>query len=710
MFAKRIKLALLTGALLVAAAGAAEAQRKTSGKRVFSVEDLYKIGRVSQLAVSPTADLAAFAVKTFDMEENRGISHLWLADLESGETRQLTHADKSDWAPAWMPDGSLAFLSVRSGSPQVWTIPVDGGEASQLTDLPIGIDTFAVAPGGEHLAAVAHVFPECETMECNAKKAGEKAGSKVKARVIDRLPYRIWDHWLDETRGHVLWIPLDGSEPRDLTPGDIQTPPYDLGGYMDLSISPDGTEVSFTSNTTANPAWNTNNDVFTVAVSGGEPRNITSANEACDAEPIYSPDGKYLAYLAMKRPGFEADKREIVLYDRKSKKRIPITDSIDRSVYGYSWAPDSRSIVFYAADNGRVSLYRASVPSGSVKKLVDTGTNTYARFMRDSKGIAFIRQTMDAPAEVYLTSRTGARPKKLSSINDDLLAVIEMGEFEDIEYEGAGGDSIHGFLLKPPGFNPKKKYPLLMLIHGGPQGAFGDSFHPRWNMQMFATPGFVVAAVNFHGSVGYGQDFTDSISGDWGGKPFEDIMKGVDHITSEYPFVDGENVSAAGASYGGFMINWILGHTDRFRSLVSHDGVFEQVSMYGSTEELWFPEWEYGGTPWDAPKLYDKFNPADHVKKFETPTLVIHGEHDYRVPYTQGLQLFTALQRKGVESRLLFFPDENHFVQKPQNARLWWNSVLGWLADHAGVKWTPPGMVKKNPVRKGKKVKKIAGP
>lgn len=700
-----IMLALAT----VAICSPSLAQSKGTARRVFTVEDLYKIGRVSQLEVSTTTDLAAFAVKTFDMETNKGTSRLWLADLESGKVRQLTFADKSDWAPRWMPDGRLAFLSVRSGSPQVWAIHVDGGEASQLTDLPLGIENFVVAPDGEHIAAVVNVFPGCDTMKCNAQKAKEKEDGKVKARVIDRLPYRIWDHWLDETRGHVLWVPMDGSEPRDLTPGEIQTPPFDLGGYMDLSISPDGDEVAFTANTTPNPAWNTNNDVFTVSVSTGEPRNITSANEACDAEPIYSPDGAYLAYLAMKRPGFEADRRELILYDRKSKKRIPITDSVDRSVYGYSWAPNSRSIVFYAADNGRVSLYKTSVPSGTVKKLVDTGTNTYARYMKDSRGIAFIRQTMDSPAEVFTTTTAGVKPRKISSINDEIMASVEMGKSEEIEYEGAGGDKIHGFLLKPPGFNPKKKYPLLMLIHGGPQGAFGDDFHPRWNMQMFATPGFVVAAVNFHGSVGYGQEFTDSISGDWGGKPFEDIMKGVDHIAAEYPFVDGENVSAAGASYGGFMINWILGHTDRFKSLVSHDGVFEQISMYGATEELWFPEWENKGTPWDEPRLYEKYNPARFVKKFETPTLVIHGEHDYRVPYTQGLQLFTALQRKGVESKLIFFPDENHFVQKPQNARLWWNSVLGWVADHAGLKWTPPGMIKKNAVRKGK-VKQIAGP
>ena len=661
-------------------------------KRAFTVEDLYKVGRVSQLEVSATRDLAAFAVKTFDMDTNKSISHLWIADLKAGTTRQLTGSNKSDWAPRWMPDGRLAFLSVRSGSPQIWAIYVDGGEASQLTNLPLDIENFAVGPDGDHVAEVMSVYPECDSMSCNAERAKSVADDKVKARIYDKLLYRIWDHWRDETLGHVFWVPLDGGEPRDLTPGKFQTPPLDLGGNMDLSISPDGTEVAFTANTTENPAWNTNNDIFAVSVSGGEPRNLTATYEGTDAEPIYSPDGNYIAHLTMKRPGFEADRKMLVLYDRKSKKRVPLTDSLDRSIYSYSWAPNSKLIVFYGADRGRVAIWKVSVPSGIVTKLIADGTNKGPRVTRDSQGLVFLKETMSTPTEVFTATTKGGSAIQLSHINDDLLADIEMGASEDIEYKGANGDQVHGFLLKPPGFDSKQKYPLLMLIHGGPQGAFGDGFHPRWNMQMFATPGFVVAAVNFHGSKGYGQDFCDSISGDWGGKPYEDIMKGVDHVSGKYSFVDGGNVSAAGASYGGFMINWILGHTDRFKSLVSHDGVYELVSMYGSTEELWFPEWEFKGTPWDAPALYQEYNPASHAKSFKTPTLVIHGEHDYRVPYTQGMQLFTALQRQGVESKFLFYPDENHFVQKPQNARLWWNTVLGWLADHAGVKWSPPNL------------------
>jgi dipeptidyl aminopeptidase/acylaminoacyl peptidase len=701
-------LTLLLAAL--AASGAARAQAAPQ-QHPITVEDLYRVGRVNELVVSPSADVAAFTVKYFDMDANKGTSHIWAVNLATGAVRQLTGGDKSDFAPRWLEDGRLAFLSTRAGDPQVFAIPLDGGEAQQLTRLPVGIDNFQIAPDGRHAAAVIQVLPSCDTLDCTAKRNAEIEASKVKARIYDRLPVRLWDAWLDEHRSHVFWIALDGAEPpRDLTPGDVRTPPLDLGGRMDLSIAPDGSEVAYTANTTANPAWNTNNDVFSVPTAGGAATNLTAQNEACDAEPVHSPDGAYVAYLKMARPGFEADRRVLTLYDRKSKKRIPLTDALDSSVEAFSWAPSSKFIVFTAEDRGRDAVFRVSVPSGVVTKLVATGTNADPRVARDGSRILFLHQTMSRPTELYEVDASGGSAKQLTHVNDALFAGIRTGEFEELEFAGAGGDKVHGFLLKPPGFDPKKKYPLLLLVHGGPQGAFGDEFHFRWNMQMFASPGFVVAAINFHGSTGYGQAFTDAISGDWGGKPFEDLMKGLDYITGKYAFVDGTNVSAAGASYGGFMINWLLGHSDRFRSLVSHDGVFDQISMYGATEELWFPEWEYKGTPWDAPALYEKYNPIDSAEKFKTPTLIVHGENDFRIPYTQALQLFTTLQRQGVESKLILFPDENHFVQKPQNARLWYGSVLEWLASHAGIKWTPPGAKPAaKPAPKAVAKKKIAG-
>ncbi|MCP4676616.1 MAG: S9 family peptidase [Deltaproteobacteria bacterium] len=707
-FLHKFQVALIASACLIGlnfSAPEALAQKT----QPLSVEDLFSMSRISQLAVSPNGHFAAFVSKKYDMDDNSGKSSIWLASLKSRKYQKLTNSSSSDWAPRWISSTRLAFLSTRSGSPQIWSIPIQGGEATQLTRLAVPVGNFTIAPGGKYAAIHADVFPECTTMACNLEKADQKAASKVTARIYDSLLYRIWDTWRDEKLGHILWVSLDGGEEaRDLTPGKWQTPPLDLGGYMDLDISPDGKEVAFTANATDNPAWNTNNDIFVVPVNGGEPKNISVRNKACDADPIFSPNGKFIAYVAMKRAGFEADRRVLTIYNRRTRKILPLTEDLDRSVGQFSWAHDSKEIIFNAWDRGHLAIFKVSVPSGLTTKLVGEHTNTNPQYFDQGTRVAFLRQTMSSPPELFTTSNTGKKTSQLTRANDDYLKKIQMGEYEEFEYTGAGGDKIHGFLLLPPGFNHKKKYPLLMLIHGGPQGAFGDSFHPRWNMQMFATPGFVVAAVNFHGSSGYGQKFTDAVSGDWGGKPYEDIMLGVDHVGDTYSFVDKNNVSAAGASYGGFMINWILGHTDRFKSLVSHDGVYDQVSMYGSTEELWFPEWEFNGTPWTNPDLYKKFSPSTYVDQFKTPTLVIHGEHDYRVPYTQGLQLFTALQRQGVESKLLFYPDETHFVQKPQNARLWWNTVLTWLADHAGIKWTPPGLKAKQPPAK-KTIKRIAG-
>ncbi len=676
-----------------------------AAKRPFSVEDLYKIGRVSNLAVSPDQRHAAFVVKKFNMTENTAQSSIWLTSLKTGKTRRLTNASKIDRSPKWLSAEQLAFVSNRLGTSQIWSIQVSGGEAVQLTDLPVSVDNFVVASGGEYAAVQAAVFPECQTMSCNREKALEVKKSKVQARLYDRLLYRVWDRWDDRKRGHILWVPLKGGQTRDLTPGGWQTPPLDLGGQTDLTVSPDGEEIAFTANQTENMAWNTNNDIFVVPVDGGKIQNITAPNEACDAEPSYSPNGKFIAYLSMRRAGFEADNRVLTLYNRITGVVLKLTDGLDLSVMQFSWSPDSRDILFNAQERGRLALFRVSVPSGVVTKLVSENTNAEPQYFADGTEMVFLRQSLARPPEVFTSLRGGKAVKQLTHINDALFEEIEMGAYEDIEYKGDGGDNIHGFVVLPPNFQPNKKYPMLMLIHGGPQGAFSDSFHPRWNMQMFSTPGFVVVGVNFHGSVGYGQKFTDSVSGDWGGKPYKDILMAIEHMSFTYPFIDKDNVSAAGASFGGFMVNWILGHTEGLRSLVSHAGVYDQVSMYGATEELWFPEWEFKGTPWTNPELYERFSPSNFADKFRTPTLVIHGEHDYRVPYTQSLQLFTALNRQGVESKLLFFPDETHFIQKPQNARLWWHTVLKWLADHADLNWTPP--IEK--VQPKKPVKRIAG-
>ncbi|MCU0664145.1 MAG: S9 family peptidase [Myxococcota bacterium] len=679
-----MRLAII-GVFFVLMLVSAMAQAGPAKPRPITADDLVTMPRLSGLEVAPSGRVGAFVVSRGDIGANKNVSAIWIVDFADKKVRQITSGSNRDYAPRFLSDERLAFLSTRSGAPQVWAIELAGGEAKKLMDLPVEIENFLPSPDGKSLAVVARVYPDCKTMACNKERAEKKEGDKVKARRYAKLPVRLWDRWLNETRGHVLWVSLEGGEPRDLTPGDINTPPLDLGGDMDLSISPDGKEVALVANATANPEWNTNNDVFVVPTSGGAPKNITVANQACDAEPEYSPDGRYIAYLAMARPGFEADRRVLTLYERATGKVKPLTGKLDLTVSQFSFRGDSREIVFNTYERGQKPVYRISVPSGIASRMVGERTNLVPRYFQGSR-IAMLQQSASSAEELVVTSETSANIERISSFQQGILANLALGAVEEFEFEGGGRDKVHGFMIKPPGFVSTKKYPLLMLIHGGPQGAFGNDFHPRWNLQMFAATGFVVAAINFHGSVGYGQDFCDSVSGDWGGKPYEDIMKGVDYLVSKNSFINGKNVSAAGASYGGFMINWLLTHTDRFRSFVSHSGVYDQISMYGATEELWFPEWEQKGTPWTNEKMYRENSPSTFAKKMKTPTLVVTGEHDYRVPYTQSLQLFTALQRQGVESELLFFPDETHFVRKPQNARLWWTTVMGWLGRHAGMK------------------------
>lgn len=658
-----------------------------AGKRLIGFDDMYKMAWASSLTVSRTSPYAAFVVKRYDVDKNSGRSSIWIANIDTGKIRQLTNSSSSDYSPRWMPSGRLAFLSERSGSAQIWSIDVEGGEAVQITDLPVSIDNFVLAPDGKHAALQISVFPSCGDLECSAKKAKEKDESKVKARIYDNLFYRVYSRWLDETRGHVFWLSLDSKELKDLTPGNWQNPPLEIGGYDDLSISPDSKEVAFTANATSDPATNTNNDIFTVKVSGGKPKVITGENKGNDNEPVYSPDGRYIAYFRMVRPGYESDKNVLALYDRATGKMRELTRDLDASALQFFWSNDSKEIVFGALDRAERTAYRVDVASGSLTKVDMRHFNRYVQYSNDGKRLVFMRTSIKEPLELYTSSLFGSQTVRLSDLNTKLLSEIDMSDLEEFEFDGAAGDKVHGIMLRPPKFEKGKKYPMVTLIHGGPHWVFGDYFITSWNMQMLAAAGFVVTAINFHGSDGYGQKFSDSIVGDWGGKPYDDIMKGVDYLVEKFKFIDGKNVSVGGRSYGGYLIAWILGHTDRFRSLVCDSGAYDLASKYGAMDELWLPEWEIGGTPWDNPEVYAKFSPSTYAKSFRTPTLVIHGERDFRITYTQALQLFTALRRQGVESRLLIFPDESHNVSKPQNVRLWWETTIKWLADHAGIKY-----------------------
>jgi len=656
----------------------------TAQQKEITFDDFIQIKRVSDPQISPEGDLIAFVVTILDKEKNSGNSDIWLVPTKGEEIRQLTISPQADFRPRWSPDGKkIAFISTRGGSPQIWFINLDGGEAYPETDISTGASGVIWSPTGKHLAFTSSVYPECPDDECNKQKNEEKKKSKVKAKVFQELLFRHWNSWRDRKRNHLFVIPAEGGKAIDVTPGDYDTPPISLGSSHDYTFSPEGKEICYVRNTDPELriSLGTNNDLFLTSIEAGESIKITP-NKANDNSPHYSPNGLFIAYRAMARAGFEADKYSLLVYDCRFKKTINLTEDLDRSINEILWSPDSSSIYFTAQDKGRIYLFKIQLKKKKIEKILEGHHITSLSLSPDGKKMVFLKQSLHSPSDVYSFDLKTKKLTQLTNVNHKLLSKLEMNPTEEFWFKGAEKKKIHGFLVKPPLFKASKKYPLVMLIHGGPQGAWRDNFHYRWNAQMFASPGYVVVMINFHGSTGYGQSFTDSITGDWGGKPFEDIMLGLDYVLSQYDFIDKNRLGAAGASYGGYMINWIEGHTDRFNCLISHAGVFDLRSMHGSTEELWFPEWEFKGTPWTSEEMYEKWSPSHYVQNFKTPCLVIHGQNDFRVPVTQGFQLFTSLQRKKIPSKMLYFPDEFHFIQKPQNAELWWKTVHEWLAKY----------------------------
>ena len=676
-------LSILVLAILWSFAPSAVAAQ-SGGPRPIAFDDFIAIQRVTDPQLSPDGTRIAFVITVMDKTANRGLSDIWIVPARGGEPRRLTSSPASDTGPRWSPDGrTIAFISTRSGSPQVWTIDPNGGEAVQLTRLSTGASGVIWSPAGDRLAFVSSVFPDLDDDAANGKRLAEMESSKVKGRVYDHLLYRQWNTWWDGTRSHVFVVPAAGGAPVDVTPGDFDTPPIDLGGPQDYVFSPDGAEIAFVRNTDPELklGLGTNNDIFLTPAGGGPIKRLTT-NRADDNSPRYSPDGRFIAYLAMARPGFEADKKSVMLFDRKAGTTVNLTEELDYSAGDLFWAPGGAAVYFEAEDRGRTAVFRVNPGTKKIDRVLDGHTLGSVSLSPDGRSLYFLMQAIDKPNDIWSCDLKTKALAPITRVNAALLAGLDLRPAEEFVFEGAGGDKVHGFLLKPPAFDASKKYPLLMLIHGGPQGVFGDDFHYRWNASMFAAGGYVAAMVNFHGSTGYGQAFTDSITGDWGGKPYEDIVKSVAYLRRTYPFIDPDKLGAAGASYGGYMIDWLEGHTDIFDCLVSHDGVFDLRSEWGSTDELWFPEWEYRGTPWTSPDQYAKWSPSMFVPNFKTPMLVIHSANDYRVPLEQGLQLFTSLQRMGVPSKLLFFPDEDHFISKPQNAELWWRTIHEWLATY----------------------------
>jgi dipeptidyl aminopeptidase/acylaminoacyl peptidase len=686
-------------------------------KHPLTFDDMMKVKRVADPQVSPDGKRVAYSVTTVDKENNSKNADIWIVPTAGGEAKQLTRSPKNDDRPRWAPDGKrLAFVSARDGSSQIWILPLEGGEATKVTSIATEASGVVFSPDGKHVLFTSDVYPECDSsdpqkaLDCNAAKKKAMDESKVKAHVATRLLFRHWTEWRDGKRSHLFIVPVDGSKPpRDLTPGDFDVPPFSLGGPDDYTFSPDGTEVCYTSNHDAHEERSTNMDLFVVNVATGETRQITT-NPGYDGSPQYSQDGKFIAYRAQFRPGYESDRFRLMAYDRATGQHHTLTENFDRWVDSFAWAPDSKTLYFAAGDRGRNSIFEVSIAGNDVKRIYGEHSSSDLGVTPDGRTLVFTRSSMSQPAEIYRASVDGSSPTVLTRHNDALLATLDMNAAEEFWFDGARSSSgpkadasvargfidpaqldaavpapvstdvpqIHAWLLKPPQFDATKKYPMLLFVHGGPQGSWEDNWGYRWNPQMYAAAGYVVVMPDPRGSTGYGQQLIDEINKDWGGRCFEDLMLATDSA-EKLPYVDRNKMVAAGASFGGFMINWFQGHTDRFKALVTHAGDFDQVSGYYVTEELWFPEWELGGPQYENPQLYDFLSPGRYAKNFRTPELVTHGELDFRVPVAEGLAMFTALQRRGIESKLLYFPDEGHWILKALNSELFYKTVIDWL-------------------------------
>jgi dipeptidyl aminopeptidase/acylaminoacyl peptidase len=682
-----MKLRLLVLGAAIVAGGAYAAPRG------FTVEDMVNMERIGSPVLSPDATRVVYTVRSTDMSKNRGHTDLWMLDLRAPKAapQRLTQADASSSDPEWSPSGdAIYFLSGRSGSSQVWRLPLTGGEAAKVTDLPIDVDNFRLSPQGDRLAFSLAVFRDCADLACTTKRLADQSKGKASGRVYDRLFVRHWDTWSDQRNAVLYSAPIDSTGRVSATPvslsgmldGDVPSKPF--GDHDEYRFSPDGKTVVFAARIAGKTeSWSTNFDVYSVPAAGGQaPRNLSAENPAWDSKPTYSPDGRTIAYLAMTRPGFEADRFHFVLLDVATGKKRTLADNWDRSVADFRWSPDGKALLATADDVGQHRLFSIDAQSGKVTPMTGKGSVGAFDIQRDT--IVLSQANLASGAQLFKRSaHAGAEGMtQLTNQNAAALADVRFGEYEQFSFPGANGETVYGHVMKPWNAVPGVKYPVAFLVHGGPQGSFGNSWSYRWNPQVYAGAGYATVFIDFHGSTGYGQGFTDSISGDWGGKPLEDLKKGLAAAGSKYPWLDTGRSCALGASYGGYMMNWIQGNwSDGFKCIVNHDGVFDNRSMYYATEELWFNEWENGGTYFTAPEKHEKFNPVNYVTKWKTPMLVIHGEKDFRIPVSQGLGAFTALQRQGVESKLLVFPDENHWVLKPANSVLWHHTVIDWL-DH----------------------------
>lgn len=650
-------------------------------KRVISVDDLWAMKRIGTYDVSPDGKTIAYSLTSYSFEANKGNTDIYLIDADGKNLRVLKNTEKNEAEPKFSPDGkTIAFT--RDG--QIWQCNLDGSNEKQLTNIYTGASDFEWSPNGKEILFVSSVYPDCKTQECNEQKDKAKEESKVKAELFTGLMYRHWNDWRGLKRSHLFLLDVATGKFQDITEGNKEdVPPPALGSSNDFNFSPNEKQVAYALNPEFTKATSTNIEIYLLNLTDLNNPKLISISKGVDCQPVYSPDGNSIAWTSMKRAGFEADKRDIILYDRKSGAINNLTENFDKSPDEIIWTPDSKSIFFTAANQIYNSIYKLDLISGDIKLFRKENYNSNIQLSKDGKTLFFLNQKSDLPTEIFSMSTDGKNTlRRITFTNEEVLSQLEFSPLETFWSEGANGDKVESILIKPPFFDPNKKYPMMFLIHGGPQGAWEDNFHYRWNLQMFAGAGYVVVAPNPRGSTGYGQKFTDEISGDWGGKVYTDLMNAYDYAVKNFTYIDPKNTFASGASYGGYMINWIEGHTNTFNALFCHNGTFNLESMWGTTEELWFPEWELGGTPWENREAYEKWSPHRYAKYFKTPMLIVHSAYDFRLSEEQAFQLFTTLQRLGVESEFLYFPDETHFVTKPQNAKLWWNTVFDWFKAH----------------------------